>query len=80
MITTTGSSIVNVTQQSTALNKDSFHVVEKEGDSSLSRPSNTDTKSISKPDQSVHESCRPDHITLLSVGGSDDTQYIDENL
>lgn len=78
VVTTTGSSIVNVNQQSSS-KRDSVHAIEKEEDPSLSRPSNTDVKSISKPDASVHESRRHDHITLLSVGGTSDTQFITKN-
>ena len=80
VVTTTGSSIVNVNQHSCGSNSESVHAIKKGEDPSLLRPSNTDVKSISKSDETVHELRRNDHITLLSVGGISDTQFIAENL
>jgi len=80
VVTTTGSSIVNLNQQSCGSNSDSVHAIDKAEDPAFLRSSNTDVKSISIPDESVHESRRHDHITLLSVGGNSDTQFIAEKL
>jgi len=79
VVTTTGSSIVNVNQQSCAAKCDSVQVIEK-GDILSSKPSDSEDNSISKTHDSVKESRRQDHITLLSVGGTSDTHFIGENL
>ena len=81
VVTDIGSSIVSVNQQTCTL-----HSISPSGDSSsrgdsspLSTISSKYEPSISKPDQSVTVPHRPDHVTLLSVGDTSDTQIKHEN-
>ena len=81
VVTTTsiGSSIVSVNQQTFVSRSHTFDVTNR-GDSSISSAmSKGHEMCISKHDDSTFESRKHDHITLLSVGDSSDTQFKAKN-
>ena len=80
VVTNTGRSIVNLNQPSCATRTDSAPGMEIADGSLILNSSNTDSKSISQLGDSAHESPKHDHITLLSVGGTSNTQFIADNL
>ena len=79
VVTSIGSSIVNVNQQTSISHCSSLFVTERGDTPSLSNISNKHESSISKPNKSLCESNKHDHVTLLSVGDNSDTHIKDEN-
>ena len=80
VVTTTGRSIVNLNQPSCVTRSEPAASREIADVPDILNTSNTDTNCISQLGDSSHESLKHDHITLLSVSGTSNTQFIAENL
>ena len=75
IVTAAGSSIVNISQKSCELNEMSSDIQEKRDNKFLVGSSNKPEMGIFKTNDTLHESSRSDHVTLLSIGDSSDTQF-----
>jgi len=82
LVTATGSSIVKINKKSFETNETSTDIQEKRDNTFIVETSlsNQPEKGISKTNDSLLESQRSDHVTLLSIGDDvSDTQFETEN-